>query len=252
LIATWVNEQNVVLFKTNIGHSGEWIDEVLTGRLADLTAPIVMSDALSSNMPRSMACQISLCNAHSRRKFVDVLSNFPEEVEYVIDAYAVIWQNDTRTEEDKLTSKERLAYHKAHSLPVMESLRAWCSTHLLEEATEENNGLGKAIKYFLKHYEGLSAFCRIEGAKLDNNLAELIIKLIARGRKNAQFYKTLAGAHVGDVITSLIATCELNGINCFDYLVTLQQHRQAIEKEPQRWLPWNYRAALEEDPVMAA
>ncbi len=59
---------------------------------------------------------------------------------------------------------------------------------------------------------------------------ERVLKLIVRGRKNAQFYKTLAGAHVGDVITTLIATCELNGINCFDYLTVLQQYRRMVEE----------------------
>ena len=78
-----------------------------------------------------------------------------------------------------------------------------------------------------------------------------MIKLIVRGRKNAQFYKTLAGAHVGDVITSLIATCELNGINCFDYLTALQQYRRKAETQPEQWLPWNYRETLEETRAIA-
>jgi len=43
----------------------------------------------------------------------------------------------------------------------------------------------------------------------------MTLKLIVRGRKNAYFYKTLAGAEVGDVLTSVIATCELNGVNLF-------------------------------------
>lgn len=86
---------------------------------------------------------------------------------------------------------------------------------------------------------------------LDNNLAEMVIKRIVLGRKNGHFYKTLAGVHVGDVITSLIATCELNGVNCFEYLVALQQNRRRIEREPERWLPWDYQVALEENTIAA-
>ena len=74
---------------------------------------------------------------------------------------------------------------------------------------------------------------------------EQLLKIIARCRKNALFYKTQAGADVGDVITSLLATCELNGINGFDYLLALQQHRRAMERSPACWLPWNYHEALE-------
>jgi hypothetical protein len=252
LIATLETGQQIVLFKTNIGHAGEWIDEILAERLPGLPRPVVMSDALTSNVPQFVACETSLCNSHSRRRFTDVLTNYPEEVNHFVKIYAAVWHNDTTTETEKMTAKERLTYHAEHSLPVMLNLKAWCEAQLEEQKTEENSGLGKAIRYFLKHFDGLSAFCRIEGACLDNNLMERVIKLIVRGRKNAMFYKTLAGAHVGDVITSLIATCELNGINCFDYLTALQQNRRLTEKEPERWLPWNYQETLAENQAITA
>jgi len=50
---------------------------------------------------------------------------------------------------------------------------------------------------------------------------------------------------VGDIHMSLIHTCELNRANPFDYLMALQQHAGAVAKEPSRWLPWNYRQAIE-------
>lgn len=246
LIATGSDGNKAALFKTNIGHAGEWIDEILGERTPGIPAPIVMSDALTSNVAQSLLTIKSLCNAHSRRKFTDIVNNYPDDVESVLIGYAKIWVNDTLTKDKNMTVSERLAYHAKHSLPVMQTLKTWCEEKQQDQKTEDNSGLGKAIRYFLKHFEGLSAFCHIEGAMLDNNLAEMVIKRIVLGRKNAHFYKTLAGAHVGDVVTSLISTCELNGVNCFDYLVTLQQNRRRIELEPERWLPWNYQIALEE------
>ena len=238
-----------VLFKTNIGHAGEWIDAILAQRDSSLPAPLVMSDALTSNRPRERPCLTSLCNAHSRRKFVDVQSHFPDEVRDVLERYAAIWANEQAAQAAQLTPAQRLAHHREHSLPGMAHLKSGCETALLSGGVEENSGLGKAIRYFLKHYEGLTAFCRLEGAKLDNNLAEQLLKLIARCRKNAQFYKSQAGADVGDVITSLLATCELNGINGFDYLLALQQHRRIMERSPACWLPWNYHEALAAIPI---
>ena len=211
-----------------------------------------VSAALTSNTPHSTGCEITHCNAHSRRKFTDVLNHFPDEVNQFIKSYAAIWHHNTTTESEKMTTRARLSWHTKHSLPVMLDLKVWCEDQLNNPQTEENSGLGKAIRYFLNHFNGLGAFCRIEGAQLDNNLAERVMKLTVRGRKNALFYKTLAGAHVGDVITLLIATCELNGINCFDYLTALQQHRRITEKEPERWLPWKYRETLEENQTIAA
>ena len=241
----------VVLFQTNIGHAGEWIDEILGGRDEQLAAPIVMSDALTSNRPQQQPCRISLCNVHSRRKFVDVMSHFPEDVTTVLERYAAVWVNDDHTRDQLMNPADRLAYHQKHSLPVMKDLRSWCEAALEEERVEENSGLGKALRYYLNHYEGLTAFCRIEGAQLDNNLAEMLIKIIARCRKNSLFYKTQVGADVGDVITSLIANCELNGVNCFEYLLALQQNRRAIETAPKNWLPWNYQEALAALEVIA-
>ena len=38
-------------------------------------------------------------------------------------------------------------------------------------------------------------------------------------RKNAYFYKTSHGAHMGDVFMSLIHTCELCGVSPFDVTI---------------------------------
>ena len=63
-------------------------------------------------------------------------------------------------------------------------------------------------------------------------------------RKNALFYRTLHGAEVGDLFMSLIHTCELCGVNSFEYLTELQRHARELATEPSRWIPWNYRDTL--------
>jgi hypothetical protein len=78
---------------------------------------------------------------------------------------------------------------------------------------------------------------------LDNNSAERALKLILRYRKNSLFYKNAHGAYVGDVLTSLIETCRLAGINPLDYLRALMENRSAVFTDPTAWLPWNYRGS---------
>jgi hypothetical protein len=58
------------------------------------------------------------------------------------------------------------------------------------------------------------------------------------------FYKTLNGAHTGDLFMNLIHTCELNGAHPFDYLTELQRHAAELRTRPSDWLPWNYRETL--------
>jgi len=43
---------------------------------------------------------------------------------------------------------------------------------------------------------------------------------------------------------SLIHTCELNGVNPFDYLTELLRQSAALKQHPSEWMPWNYRATL--------
>ena len=43
---------------------------------------------------------------------------------------------------------------------------------------------------------------------------------------------------------SLIQTCELNGVNPFDYLTALQRHMAKLARNPSAWMPWNYGQAL--------
>jgi hypothetical protein len=85
---------------------------------------------------------------------------------------------------------------------------------------------------------------RVAGAPLDNNICERALKKAILHRKNALFYKTGHGAHVGDVFMSLIHTCELCGANAFDYLTELERHAGELSSNPQDWMPWNYRKKL--------
>jgi hypothetical protein len=49
---------------------------------------------------------------------------------------------------------------------------------------------------------------------------------------------------------SLIHTCQLCGVNSFDYLVELQRHARELAARPAEWMPWNYRGTLARpDPV---
>ena len=48
----------------------------------------------------------------------------------------------------------------------------------------------------------------------------------------------------GRLFMSLIHTCELNGVNPFDYLTELLRHVEELKLQPSEWMPWKYREAL--------
>ncbi|WP_394706597.1 IS66 family transposase [uncultured Draconibacterium sp.] len=244
LVAALVGEYNFVLYRTNIGHAGEFIDEILSQRDSP-HPPLLMSDALPSNRSSlGYEVQHCLCNSHGRRQFAEVLNQFPDEVEQVLTWYGEIWRHDDEARERGLNAEQRLTWYKKRSLPVMGQIRDWGEGEgeLNNDNVEENSGLGKAISYFNKHYEGMTAFCRLEGAQLDNNRAEQALKLVARNRKNAMFHKTQAGADIADVIMAMIATAAEAGVNVLDYFNTVQRKQSEVKANPERFLPWNYQS----------
>lgn len=243
-IVSLCGEHAIALFFTGRQHAGENLAAVLAQRAADLGPPIQMADALSRNFVGPLKTIVANCLAHSRRKYVEVAPHFPEECRVVLDLLAQVYQHDAWCKEQHLSAEERLRWHQTHSQPLMTTLETWLAAQFAEHKVEPNSGLGEAIKYMRKHWPELTLFLRHAGAPLDNNVCEQILKRAILHRKNSLFFKTDKGAQVGDAFMSLIHTCDLAGANPFDYLSALQTHAAALARNPQQWLPWNYRQQL--------
>src|ERR1035441_2788630 len=241
--------RRIALFFTGRKHAGENFARVLAERAKGLAPPIQMCDALSPNLPKpSEKLEILLgnCNAHARRRFVQVTPNFPQECQWVLESLRDVYRYDAEAEERGLTPEERLRFHQEHSQPVLDARRAWSRAQSEEKKGEPNSGRGEAIRYCLKRWTRLTLFLREPRAPLDSNLVERALKKCILHRKNSLFYKTENGAEVGDLFMSLIHTCELNNANPFDYLTELQKHAAELTKRPADWMPWNYRAMLQQ------
>jgi len=243
-IVARVADHQIALFFTGRRHAGENLATVLAHRAVDLAPPIQMCDALSRNLPKPLEVILANCLAHGRRQFVEVAATFPDECRYVLERLADVYRIEEQARAQGLSPEERLRLHQTHSGPVMTALHAWLTAQLAERRVEPNSGLGRAIRYLLTHWEPLTLFLRKAGAPLDNNVAERALKKAILNRKNAYFYRTANGARVGDLYMSVIHTCELNGVNAFDYLTELQRHAAELAANPGEWLPWNYRETL--------
>jgi len=235
---------SIALFFTGRQHAGENLAAVLAQRAAELSPPIQMCDALPTNTAGDFDTILAGCLAHSRRRFVDVVDNFPAEVRHVLETLREVYRNDALARARALSPDERLRVHQTESGPRLAGLEQWLRQQLAERTVEPNSGLGDAIAYMLKHWAKLTLFLRVPGAPLDNNICERALKKAILHRKNALFYKTLTGARVGDMFMSFIHTAELNGIAPFDYLVALQRHHRDVALTPSAWMPWNYQETL--------
>jgi transposase len=244
LIAAGINGYDIILFNTSLGHAGEHLNAILLKRDAGLPPPLIMSDALSSNTVTKVIVKSCYCNAHARRQFYDLEKLYPNEIKWLLDQYGLIWQHDAFTKNENMGDLQRLSYHQTYSLPVMKSIYDWAQVRQASPAFEEYSALGKAINYFLKHYEKLIMFCIEEGALLDNNRMEEKLKIVIRGRKSSHFYKTVTGADVANILISLIATADQAQENIYDYLQALQKNQTSVKANPAYWLPWSYRKSI--------
>ncbi len=239
------DEHKLAVFFTGRQHAGENLTDLLAKRDEELGAPIQMCDALSRNIPREIQTIVANCISHARRKFVDVASDFPDEVKHVLVELGKVYKNDAVAKKQQLSKDERLAYHQEHSGPVMKELKPWLKALTQERKVEPNSGLGDAIGYMIKHWQKLTLFLRVPGTPLDNNIVERALKRSIQHRKNSLFYRSENGARVGDMFMTLIYSAEINGADPFDYLVCLQRHAGEAAESPGDWMPWNYRATVD-------
>lgn len=234
----------IACFFTGQKHAGENLATVLAKRAKELTAPIQMCDMLSRNSAKDYQTLLAGCNAHARRRYVEVVHNFPEQVRHVLEQLKIIYENDAIAKALNMSKQLRLTFHQNHSGPVMENLKTWLIEQIEEKKVEPNSSLGDAIGFMLKHWNRLTLFLQVPGAPLDNNVVERALKRAIMHRKNAMFYKTQNGARVGDMYMTLIYTAELNGVDPFEYLVSLLRNHQQVALNPADWMPWNYQQTL--------
>ena len=246
IVSTRDDAHKVALFVTGAKHAGENLADVLSRRDVERATPIQMCDALSRNTASDGEFETLMANclAHSRRKYVEVADDFPEECRFVLETLRAVYKLDARAKAEALSAEDRLRLHQAESGPLMKKLDEWMKDQLVERKVEPNSTLGEAIGYMRKHWPKLTLFLREPGAPLDNNICERALKKVILHRKNALFYRTLNGARVGDAFMSLIHSAELNGVSPFNYLVALLRHADDVAAAPQQWMPWNYAAAV--------
>ncbi len=243
-------KHDIALFYNGTQHAGENLEKLLQKRNPNNPPVIQMCDALSRNIPASFKTILCNCLSHGLRKFDDLKDFYPEPCLHIIKQIADVYEHDEKTK--SMDKKARLSFHQKYSKPIMKALEKYIAGQLETKQVEPNDSLGIAMRYMLKHWHELTQFLRVPGAPLDNNILERALKIPIRGRRTWLFYKTQYGAMIGGVLTSVIYTCALAGVNPLIYLTALQENKNQVVKEPERWLPWNYQDNLTSTLASAA
>ena len=109
---------------------------------------------------------------------------------------------------------KRLALRQEKSRPVIEQIRHFA----FEQGGLRRSDFGKALRYLLNHWDGLTLFLEDPRIRLDNNPAERALRGPVVGRKNFYGNRSKRGAHTTAILYTLIETAKLNGVNPSQYL----------------------------------
>jgi hypothetical protein len=254
LVAITKEGQTIKLFHSSEEQAGKTVDELMRSRAPDAPDIVFMRDALAANNTEYKGKVDAKCVVHGRRNFWSIKENFPDECQAILKRIARIYWIDEICKALKVSDTTRLRAHKKYSLPLMRAVKRYAEFMLSRNKVEHNNELGKAFKYWNRHWMGLTAFCRVEGCPIDNNVAERWMKKYIRHRKNSLFYKTEMGALVGDILMSVGYTAAECNLDPHAYFIVLQENSEDVKTNPDNWLPWNYAARrnLEESSPQAA
>lgn len=179
------------------------------------------------------------CNAHARRKFneaCDVLKAVAEDavdpeaqvrafVEYqkakfYLNQYRKIYRLEglaKKFPEKKLAIRSRLRKY-------FEKIRAKCMADVGGYSAKSQ--IGKAMRYFLKNYDGFVRFIDHLEVPIDNNPAERVLRNPVIGRKTWYGTHSKRGAETAAILFSLVESCKLNKTNPREYFKKLVQDLQ--------------------------
>lgn len=179
------------------------------------------------------------CWAHARRKFFEA-KEYAKEAEVMLLHIKSLYQIEYDAAILGVMGKEEhRALRQSRAGPILLDMHKY----LLEQSGHHppKSPIGKALTYALNNWIELTRFVDDEKLPLDNNRSERALRIIAIGRKNYLFAGNDTAAVNLAGLYSLIATCELHGINPEQYLadVLIRVHthpqQQIDELLPHKW-----------------
>jgi transposase len=209
----YVGDGKIAVFNYREGRDRGGPNKMLTG----FTGKYLMSDGYVAyeNLAGLEHLIRLICWAHARRKFFEAKDNEPELAKTFLTLIGKLYDVERKAKENKLKPEELFELRKKESAPILEEIHA-----LLKNPGKTilpQNPMGKAIAYALNHWTELNNFMLDGNLPIDNNLVERLIRTVAIARKNFLFCGSHEGAKRTAVIYSLLATCELNNIEPFEY-----------------------------------
>lgn len=230
--------KTIVIYKFSPTRAAEVAEEFLGG-----TSGMLQIDGYSGYSSSCVddARERVGCWSHARRGLFNCARDNPE-VMYVLERILALYKVEYRAaERDVLGTGEHQDLRQTLSKPITAEIIAWCresAPHFTPKSP-----MAKAIAYIINQWDTLVVFLKDPRLRLDNNISERALRIMALGRKNFLFVgHDEAGQNLA-ILQTLVATCRLHNVNPYDYLtdvlVRIQTHPQSriAELLPMNWAP---------------
>ncbi len=184
--------------------------------------------------------KLAFCWVRARRGFFEVHASTKSPIAaHALAQIAALYAIEAETRRRPAALRQAMRHER--SRPIIEALHAGANRQLprISKATK----LAEAMRYMLRHWEGLTRFLDDGRLELDTNTVEREIRPITLGRKNALFAGNNAGAEHWAICATLIASAKLNGLNPLAYLTDVLERIVAGRTkitEIEALLPWNW------------
>jgi transposase len=230
-----VTPQQHVLFRFTKKNDGDSVASLLSG----FSRLHVDASAVYHELFRRDPSVVEVgCWAHARRKFFEALSADRDAAMFGIGMIGLLYDaHDAARGGDGVVDAHKRA--KA-ARPLLARLFAWARVE--HRFRKDGDPMKTAVGYLVRQRRVLTRFLDDGALRLDTNPAELELRREVVGRKNWLFVGNDGAAEWNTVAVSLIASCQMHGVEPWAYLrdvltlLPVWSQTRVLELAPKSWV----------------
>lgn len=223
-----------VLFRYTPTHDGKAVDKLLGTYRGLLVAD---AHSVYEHLYRDGTATECACWAHSRRYVFKAMDSDAPRARHALALIQALFANER---EWKTTlPEEKLRLRQEKSKPIVEAFFRWCDEESLKVL--DQTPISKAIGYARNQREALCRFLTDGRLPIHNNISENALRREALGRRNWLFVGNDEGGEVNATLVTLLASCQMHGIEPIGYLRDLLclmpswPQQQVLDLAPAYW-----------------
>jgi transposase len=186
--------------------------------------------------------RLAFCWAHLRRPFYEFYTSTESPLAAeVLVRIGKLYEIAAEIRGNK--ADVRQAVRQQRSRPLVEDLHQWLQNNL--PRVPGWSDLAKAMRYALRHWDGLILYLDDGRLEMDSNVVERAIRPVTITRKNSLFAGSDGGARHWAIAMTLIQTAKLNGVDPMAWLTDVLERvvsGRTKAHELHTLLPWNWQA----------